>query len=190
MPRPVPLPVRQKLWDRAQRGESVRSLAEAFQLPERTVRALCRRFRLRGARATEPDYHPPAVCPHAKPLDWRQDICRLRRDHPSWGAGLILVVLRERFPDRAWPSERTAQRWLQRAGLNPAPAGRRPRSNPLRAQRPHEVWQMDAAEVVRLADGTSVCWLRLVDEFTGAALRTTVFPPEPLGPGRRTARAS
>jgi hypothetical protein len=103
---------------------------------------------------------------------------------------LILVILRERHPLQPWPTERTAQRWLHRAGLAPAPKGRRPGANPRRATAPHEVWQMDAAECIPLANGEQVCWLRMIDEFTGAVVRTTVFPPAALESGRHMARAS
>jgi helix-turn-helix protein len=184
MPAPIPVPVRQKIVERAAVGEPVAALAAALGLAPRTVRHLVRRARLRGPDGVAPDYHPPAVCPHAKPADWHAAVCRLRRDHPTWGAGYILVVLRERHPDRAWPSERTAQRWLKTADLAPAPPGRHPRPDPARATRPHDVWQVDAADCLPLATGEQVCWLRVVDEFTGAALRTRVFPPAPVVPGR------
>jgi hypothetical protein len=114
-------------------------------------------------------------------------VLQLRRDHPTWGAAWLLTVLRQRFPDRPWPAPRTAQRWLQAAGLNPAPRGRRPGVNANRATQPHEVWPMDGAECIRLARGEPVCWLRLVDEFTGAALQTTLFPPAPAVSGGHTA---
>ncbi len=35
---------------------------------------------------------------------------------------------------------------------------------------------MDAVEQLRLGSGQGVCWLRLVDEYSGAFLGTTVFP--------------
>jgi hypothetical protein len=56
------------------------------------------------------------------------------------------------------------------------------------ASQAHDIWQMDAVEQLRLGSGDGVCWLRLVDEYSGAVLATTVFPPLPLGPrpaGRR-----
>jgi hypothetical protein len=68
------------------------------------------------------------------------------------------------------------QRWFRQAGLAPAPRGRRPHSGSGRARQPHEVWQVDATEHVRLANGQQVSWLRIVDEHTAAVLDTTVFP--------------
>jgi hypothetical protein len=36
---------------------------------------------------------------------------------------------------------------------------------------------VDAAEQVPLRSGRRVCWLRIVDECSGAVLETVVFPP-------------
>src|SRR5262249_20835079 len=80
-------------------------------------------------------------------------------------------------------------RWFQRTRLPTAPPGRRPTTALERACFPHETWQTDAADQVRLQSGQGVCWLRCVDECSGAFLRTVVFPPTLLGPrgGRRRA---
>ena len=59
MPKPVPIPVRQKLLQRAQLGESTASLAAAFGLAPRTVRHLKKRFRDRGPEGIPPDYRTP-----------------------------------------------------------------------------------------------------------------------------------
>jgi len=71
-----------------------------------------------------------------------------------------------------------------------APAGRRPSDNGYRAHRPHEVWQMDAAERIRLGSGQRVSWLRLLDECSGAVLQTTIFPPGVLEPSGANSRAT
>lgn len=184
MPRAIPVAVRQLLWLRHQHGDSTATLAAAYTVSPRAVRALIHRCRVGGPEALRPRYHPPPPPPHAKPAACRTDVLQLRREHPTWGAAWMLTILRQHFPDRPWPAPRTAQRWLKAAGLNPAPRGRRPGVNANRATTPHEVWQMDGAECIRLANGEPVCWLRLVDEFTGAALQTTLFPPAPAVSGR------
>jgi transposase len=177
MPRPVPIPIRRKLFQRAQQGESTASLAAAFGLPPRTVRHLLQRLRQRGPDGLRPDYHPPRHLPQAYSAEVRQVALALRRDHPSWGAVLIWVALREGHPERSWPSPSTLRRWFHEAGLGPAPSPRRPRRRADRATVPHQTWQIDASERIALADGTQVCWLRVVDEATGAVLGTTIFPP-------------
>ena len=184
MPKPVPVPIREKLWERAQQGEGATSLAEAFNLSPRTVRHLLRRFLERGAAGLATDYRPPARPAHAKPEAIRQAVLDMRREHPTWGAPLIRVALAEERPEVAWPQARTMQKWIAGAGLGPAPRGRRPGRSPTRATRPHQTWQIDACEQVELKGGAKVSWLRVVDEATGAVLGTAVFPPRVLESGR------
>jgi transposase len=183
MPKPVPIPVRRKLLQRARRGDSPAHLAAQFDLPVRTVRHLLKRFRERGETALNPDYRAPGPWPHAYPTAVREAALAHRRDHPTWGAELIRVALRARgiVPDA--PAATTLRRWFRDAGLGPAPRGHRPTMRRAKATQPHEVWQVDASERIPLADGRQVCWLRVVDEASGAVLRTAVFPPSLLEPG-------
>lgn len=108
----------------------------------------------------------------------------LRREHPGWGAPLIWFALAEQQSLDDRPEPQTLQRWFQEAGLGPAPPSQRPPRVVGRAVRPHQTWQMDAAELMSLADQARVCWLRIVDEASGAVLKTTVFPPRPLDSSR------
>jgi hypothetical protein len=112
----------------------------------------------------------------------------MRTQHPTWGGGLIRVLLQEQGHDGC-ASERTLQRWFQRSTLAPAPPGRRPDSEERRAQAPHDVWQMDAVDQLRIAGGQQVSWLRLVDECSGAVLQTVVFPPTLVEFGQGDGRA-
>ncbi|MFO0893313.1 MAG: helix-turn-helix domain-containing protein [Isosphaeraceae bacterium] len=181
MPAPVPVPIRQAIWELHQRGVPTGDLAARFGLAARTVRGLIRRGRERGADGLAPDpTHPVAAPPHPA----REAALRLRREHPTWGAGVIRVWL-ERSGVAGLPGVREIQRWFAAAGLNPAPPGRRPAAPRARASDPHDTWQVDAAERMALADGSRASWLRVADEATGAVLRTAVFPPRALGPGPR-----
>jgi transposase len=185
MPAPVPLPIRRTLCERLRRGESVAEVAAAFGLAPRTVRGLRQRGRERGEAGLGPDpTRPRAAAPAGHPA--YAPALLLRREHPGWGAGLIRVMLgRQGVTPRT--AVRTLQRWFARAGLGPAPAGRRPAAERRRATRPHGVWQVDAAEDVGLGGGGKASWLRVVDELTGAVLLTVVSPPREveLGPPRR-----
>ena len=174
MPRPVPVPVRRVICRRIEQGDDVSTIAEELHLSTRTVRHLVHRF-LAGEVNQEPDYsrcgrrsstgEPPLLC----------EAVALREQHPRWGAGLIRVILKEAHPRQTIPSERTIRRWLSRAGGGPAPRGRRPASESQRAQQPHEVWQVDAADQKRLQTGQQISWLRFVDECSGGVLKTVVF---------------
>jgi len=180
MPHPVPLPLRRVIVQRAERGQSVAMIARSLGLVSRTVRHLLQRIRVLGKDAIVASYPSRAYPLTQQFRELVDEALHLRREHPTWGAGLIRVFLRRRHPKQGLPSERTLQRWFRRAALSPAPSGRRSRSQAKRAQRPHEVWQMDAADQVALRDGNQVCWLRIVDECSGAVLETAVFPPGAL----------
>jgi hypothetical protein len=105
----------------------------------------------------------------------REQALALRRLHPGWGAGRIRVQLRPPQPGLPLPDPSTVRRWLARAGLAARPPRPAPPPAP-RADRPHQVWQTDASEQIRLRDGQRVSWLRLVDEASGAALFSRLFP--------------
>jgi len=183
MPRPLPVPVRQAIWRRYQDGQDGPAIAHALGLLPRTVRHLLSRFRRGDPDALFPSYDRCGAATPKPAESLVQTALGLRRQHPTWGAGLIRVMVHHQLPDASLPSVRTLQRWLQRAGLSPAPLGRRATADSRRAQRPHEVWQVDAAELVKLRTSQLVSWLRIVDECSGAVLQTTVFPPGPLDSG-------
>jgi transposase len=183
MPAAIPIPVRQVILKRWRKGESVASLAAELKLSVRTVRNLVRRFAERGQSGLEPDYGRCATKTMPTNSDPFQKAIEMREQHPTWGGGLIRVLLQEQGHD-ACASERTLQRWFERSTLAPAPPGRRPDSDVRRAHHPHEVWQMDAVDQLRLASGQQVSWLRLVDECSGAVLQTTIFPPALLELGQ------
>jgi transposase len=190
MPPPTPMPLRQVIWQRAQRGQPAHAIAQDLGLPARTVRHLLQRYDEQGGQALAPSY---GACGRSR-TQANDTLCDealgLRRDHPTWGAGLIRVFLRRHHPRANLPAERTLQRWFHQEGLGPAPRGRRPAAGDVeRASWPHEAWQMDASERIPLKNARRVCWLRVVDECSGAPLWTRVFPPGVLGGGRAWGRS-
>jgi transposase-like protein len=54
MPAPIPAPVRRALFQRSRKGATVATVAEEFELSERTVRHLVRRFDERGSSGWPP----------------------------------------------------------------------------------------------------------------------------------------
>lgn len=186
MPGAIPVAIRRALLRGARHGDGVAVLAGRFQLAERTVRHLIRRFQ-------DQDDLAPAYDRCGRPETTRsaiqEEALRLRQAHPTWGGGLIRVVLQEEHPHANLPCTRTVQRWLRRGGEPSAPPGRRPARESARARQPHECWQVDAADQKRLKSGALISWLRVVDECSGAVLKTVVFPPRELesSPGHRHA---
>jgi hypothetical protein len=175
MPAPVPLPLRQRLWQLAQRGLAAADRAARFRLPLRTVQHL--RRRLRRARGTlRPAYRPGPGRPRWAGDPLPAQALALRQAHPARGAGYIRVRRRDAHPDTPLPSVRTRARWFARPSPRPAPPGPRPQADSRRAAQPHEVWPRDAADQLRLRGGPGACWLRLVEECSGAFLPTVVSP--------------
>jgi transposase len=173
------MPVRQLIVQRHAHGESLRQIARQLHLARDTVRRIWRRYRDAGAAGLPPRY---TRCGRRSSRLLYRATLWLRRCHPDWGAGLIRVLLRQRWPALAVPHERTLQRWLQGAGLN-RPHRRLPAPPRSRGRQPHEVWQIDARDPLTLADGRPASWLTVVDEASGAWLATEVFPPDRLGAG-------
>jgi hypothetical protein len=175
MPRAIAVPIRRVSLERWKRGQTVSEIAAALGLLPRTVRRLLRQAQ-GGQGSVAPAY---GRCGWRRP--WPNprlyaDALEMRRQHPPWGAGLIRVFLQDHWPNEPLPTERTLQRWFRRAGLGPAPQGQRPPRFRYRATRPHEIWQMDATEQIHLQKGKRACWLRIIDEFSGAIFHTKVFP--------------
>ena len=188
MPAPIPQPLRRLIQQRASRGQTAAAIALAMNLCPRTVRQLLQRFASQ-ADSIEPAYQPgPGQPADQHPL--YALALALRTEHPSWGAGYLRVRLAETANPAELPSERTLQRWFLQLQQPPAAPGRHPPTKTDRATAPHGTWQMDAVEQLRLGSGEGVSWLRLVDEYSGAFLGTTVFPPLLLGSCRSNGRAA
>lgn len=182
MPQAIPVPVRQTIVERHLAGETIPAIAADLHLSPWSVRKIWRRFRDLGAERLAPDYDRCGPQePHTPRLLYRAALW-LRRRHPTWGAAVIRLALQQRWPAAAVPHERTLQRWFRRAHLLPPPR-QLPPQNPARAQAPHEVWQMDAKEKVRLGNGSQASWLTLVDEASGGLIAAEVFPPGRVGEG-------
>jgi hypothetical protein len=188
MPRAVPLPQREQLVALRQTGLPLTQIAQTLALPYRTVRGLWRRYREQGAAGLPPAYARCGPAGGRFPAALAAAAVALKQAHPRWGGGLIRLQLRAQFPAQPLPSVRTLQRWFQAAGLQPARA-LRPAAPRERAQTPHEVWQIDATERLRLADGSGTSVLTVVDEASGALLGAVAFSPVSLdaSPRRRGA---
>ena len=184
MPRAIPEPIRREIVERQQAGESVASLQGRYGIAERTIRSLCRRVRERGEAGLATDYSQCGRQRRMAPEVWEAALA-LKREHRRWGAVLIQLELRERFPEQALPSERTLQRWFQAAGLAVERAIRTPQVGlRQRGRQPHEVWEVDAKEQIQLGDGSWSAILTVVDEASGALLAARAFPPALLGGSR------
>ena len=187
MPRAIALPIRQEIVARHQAGETLIAIAAALDVKYRTVRGVWQCFRDRGAAGLAANY---AACskegPRLPPAVYAAALA-LRREHPSWGAPLIRVVLAAQLP-APLPSVRTLQLWFRHAGLAPL-RRRRPPVERARGREPHQVWQLDAKEHICLGNGQQVASFSVVDEASGAVLSTASFSPGQRQSGAAPGRA-
>jgi hypothetical protein len=90
MPRPIPVPIRQTMFRLWKQGCGTRQIVASLGLPCSTVRRLLRRFRLRDRDGISPDYRYRSAT-FTAPSEMVQTAVQLRREHPTWGAGLVPV---------------------------------------------------------------------------------------------------
>ena len=85
-----PADIRSSLGLRSQ-GLSLVQIASQLVLPYSSVRRLCRRHRDDPARPLNPDYSRCGRRHTAATEALFQAACALKRNHPTWGAGIIRV---------------------------------------------------------------------------------------------------
>lgn len=176
MPRALPLPLREQIVRRHQQGETLKAIAHALSVPYRTVRRWWHRHQEAGAAGLHTHYDRCGPKAPRAPAEVHAAALALKREHPPWGAGLIRLQLVARFEEADVPQVRALQRWFAAAGLQPVRTKQPPVPRE-RGQEGHAVWEMDAKEQIRLADGTGTSVLTVADEASGALLAATPFPP-------------
>lgn len=189
MPAALPVPLRQQMAQLHAEGHRLTEIARQLAVRYRTVRSWWRRYCREGEAGLRPHYERCGIRGPKAPAVHRAALA-LKREHPTWGAGLIRVELGRQFPADTLPQARALQRWFRAAGLQPARAQQPPVVRQ-RGREAHAVWQVDAKERMRLADGSGTSVLTVTDEATGALLGLTPFPPVSLEPSpRRSGPAS
>src|SRR5258708_210248 len=120
MPSPLPFAVRHAIWQRSRAGHSAAAIAAELDLAPRTIRRIVTLLQQQGANALVPAYRSGRgpLCPAAVAA------VALKREHPTWGAPLIRVMLLRQFPASEVPTPRSLQRRFAQAGLQPAAKGR------------------------------------------------------------------
>jgi transposase len=174
MPRAIAAPVRQTIAALLLQGKKPDEVAALLNVCARSVRRLRHRLR-NNDTALLTAYAAGGRRRNAAVERLRQLCGELRKQHPRWGCERIRVQLRRQQPAGSVPCARTLRRWLRQLGLTPLPGVVKKPKDPGRATQPHHTWQVDAKEGIRLGNGRLVCWLRIVDEYTGAVLMTVVF---------------
>ena len=161
---------------RHQQGIPLTRIAAELAIPYGTVRNIWRLFRRHGLERLAPDHGRLGRPVAASTIELLRIACELKRDHPTWGAGLIRLELRTYAQDGRIPSVRSLQLAFVRAGVHRPRRRRAAIAVVPQAALPHEVWQVNAVENVPLATGERICWLTATDEASGALLAADVSP--------------
>ena len=174
MARTIPLAKREQLVKDWQSTGNYAEVARKHKVAYHTVRTLCKRFESEGKAGLQTRYGncgPKRI--KSDPLMHRTSLW-LKRLHPQWGAPFIRMKLKQRYADRIIPSERSLQVWFRAAKLN-VPKTREPRQGRKKASAVHESWQMDGKEEQNLKNQEDVCWLTIVDQYSGGLISAKAF---------------
>jgi hypothetical protein len=66
-------------------GMPVTEVADRYGVSRHSVHAWLRRYRAGGLAGLEDRSHRPRSCPHQASVQIEAAVCKLRRQHPSWG---------------------------------------------------------------------------------------------------------
>jgi len=156
-------------------GKSFAQISRDLKLSYNTIRGIWKRYEKNGESGLVPDYKNCGKKPLESDYRFYRGSLWLKRFHPQWGAPLILLKLTQRYGKEKAPSVRTLQRWFKKKGLS---APRQQKNEPKigKSKAPHNIWQVDAKEQVRIQSGEKICYLTIVDEHSGAWLAAPVFP--------------
>ncbi|HEY9886408.1 MAG TPA: helix-turn-helix domain-containing protein [Vampirovibrionales bacterium] len=170
----VALHLRQKVVSLRQSGQSFVQISEALNLSYPTTRRIWQAFTKNGIEGLKPKYHN---CGPQKPkyAKLQRIALMLKRNYPRWGAGYILTILEERYPNAKMPSERSLQKWFKDHKLN-RPRSKKPIEKAPEVEAVHDCWQLDAKENICLQDGSKASYLTTVDVKSGIVLEAPIFP--------------
>lgn len=148
---------------------STKSAAQHFNISERWVKELVRRYAYEGESAYEPRSKRRKTTPRSTPDLVRQRVVDLRQDLSTQGldAGAETIRAHLQLEGLHAPAKTTIHRILRQAQLITDQPLKRPKSSLIRfeAAFPNEMWQADFTHW-RLADGTDTAILDFLDDHS------------------------
>jgi hypothetical protein len=176
MPQPVSMAVRQSIIDRYLKDEKICVIAQDLEVSRGTVYALINRHKSQGDEGLKTSYAPCGKKPPSEQEFIYRAVRMMRHYHPKWGAEKIRAEITLLRPQLELPHCRTFNRWFHKTGqLDIALKSSLPKEQAKLAKRLHEIWQVDAKEEMKIANGTKQCWLNITDEFSGTVISPPVF---------------
>jgi transposase InsO family protein len=144
-------------------GDSVIEICARRGISRDTFYRYRRRFQAAGEAGLEQRSRAPLISPNRIDADLEELICRMRKDHPRWGARRIRAELLR--AEIAPPAVSTIHQALRRNYLVADEPRKKPRKLMRRFERdePNDLWQIDATEV-RLRDGKRAYVIDVLDD--------------------------
>jgi putative transposase len=132
-------------------------LADQYGISRKTAYKWWHRFQAEGEGGLAEHPHKAHEVANRTPRDVEQLIVELRRQHRTWGAKKLLVVLAKRIGADRLPSRSTVAEILKRHGLVNSKVRRRREGHPGRPMTepttPNEIWGADFKGHFRTGDG-------------------------------------
>jgi transposase len=178
MAKSISLDIREVVVNLHGQGLSMRQIAIQEKLSYDAVKRLISRYKKEGEKGLIPKYEQSGPKrSYESELSYR--LVRLYKHyHPQWGVGYILMKLKSKYSHLPLCVSRVYERRLK--SDNKITLVKNPPlqfESPVEQSRlPHDVWQVDAKELLRTLDDQSACYLSITDEKTGCFLEAKVFP--------------
>jgi transposase InsO family protein len=155
---------------RLKRGERMSDLCLEYGIHRQTGYEVWQRYKDRGAEGLLPQSRAPKHIPHRTPQALVDVVVQARKEHPTWGAKKLKVMLENRYETKL-PAHSTICEMLKRAGLvEPSRKRRVGVARPTRllteAVAPNDVWCADYKGQFRLGDQTYCYPLTLTDQHS------------------------
>lgn len=143
-------------------GCTVGETCERWGISRQTYYRYKRRYALWGEEGLEDLYRAPFRSPRQIDPDLEDQICRMRKDHPRWGARTIRNYLRRQGVEP--PAISTIHQALRRNHLIADQPKKRPKATKrFTREVPNDLWQMDAMRIP-LATGAVVYVMNVLDD--------------------------
>jgi transposase InsO family protein len=145
-------------------GETVEQVCRRNGISRDTYYRYRRRYLEEGVDGLEDRSRRPLVSPAQIDADLEITICRMRKDHPRWGARRIQAELARKGVEP--PAVSTIHQALRRNHLVAAQPPRRPKAlKRFEREISNDLWQMDATQV-RLTDRGKVWVMDMLDDHS------------------------
>ena len=150
------------LLEAARSGETVSAICKRHGISRQTYYVYLRRFRAEGIEGLEPRSRQPVNQPQRMPATTEELVCRMRKQHPKWGARRIRAELRRTGIDP--PAVSSIHRALVRNNLVALqPTRPRPATRRFERATPNDLWQVDFS-CLFLADDQKVWEMDILDD--------------------------